>query len=113
MNIGVNDIIAGTSQASFEADLAYTLDAMHTAWPYCKVGVSKVWLRNYDAQANTMAGWIDNVLATRSAWVTVSDDERVWMKGADNGAAMTLDGIHCSIAGDAERVNQLKAWMGY
>ena len=35
------------------------------------------------------------------------------MKGADDGATMTNDGIHPNTAGNAEKVNQVLTKMGY
>lgn len=114
VNIGINDMGApATSQASYEADLAYVLDAMHTAWPACAVLVSKVWGRGYDAAAVTMGGWIGNVVTPRAAWVAISDDEGVWAKATDNGATMTTDGVHYSAAGNIEKAAQMLTAMGY
>lgn len=115
VNIGVNDMTPpATAQASYEASLGSLLDKIHAAWPSCNVGVSKVWMPGRDAESDAMAGWVDNVLSTRAAWASVSDDERVWLKGADNGATMCVDGgPHYSAAGNAEKVNQIKTWMGY
>jgi len=114
VDIGINDLSApATSEADYKTQLAYTLDAIHAAWPSCKALVSKIWGRGFDAQADTMAGWIDSVLATRSPWAAVGDDERVWMKGSDNGATMSSDGIHYSSAGNTEKAIRVRVAMGY
>lgn len=114
IDMGVNDMaLPATSQASYEADLAYVLDKIHAAWPLTKILVAKPWQRGYDTAANSMAGWIDNVLATRGPWAAVGHDERVWLKGADNGATMTYDGVHYSAAGNTEVVAQWQALMGF
>lgn len=113
IDIGVNDIVAGVTQATYETSLAYVLDAIHAAWPSCKPRVAYVWMRNYDAQCDTLNGWIDNVLSSRAAWAAVGHDERVWMKGADDGATMTRDGVHPSAAGQTEEAAQWLAVMGY
>lgn len=115
VNIGVNDMSApATAQAAYEADLAYVLDAVNAAWPSCRVRLSYVWKRGSDADANTMAGWIDNVLASRSAWAEVGDDERVWLKGSDDGATMTSDGVHYSVpTGQNEKAARMLTAMGY
>lgn len=112
LNVGVNDL-GVTSESDYETYLAYTLDAVHVAWPSCKVRVAYPWKRGYDTQSDTMAGWIDTVLATRGAWASAGHDERVWLKGADNGATMTHDGIHYSTAGNAEAARQWKTVLGY
>jgi lysophospholipase L1-like esterase len=114
VNTGINDTNApATLQAAFEASYGSLLDKLHTAWPSARILVTYPWARNLDAACDTMAGWIDNVLATRSPWAVIGDDERVWMKGADNGATMTNDGIHPNKAGNAEKVNQVITAMGY
>lgn len=113
VNIGVNDIVAGLSQATYEADLAYVLDAINAAWPSCKPRVAYPWMVGYDAQCNSMAGWIDNVLTPRAAWAGAGHDERVWAKGADNGATMLRDGVHYSDAGQTECAAQWQTVMGY
>jgi len=99
-------------QATFEADLAYTLDAIHTAWPATRLGVALPWSRTYDAQADTLATWIANVLSTRS-WAFAGPDERVYLKGADDGATYTVDGVHPNAAGYALAAARWQTSMGY
>lgn len=112
LNIGVVDL-GITSQADYETRLAYILDAIHTAWPKCAIRVTRPWSKVFDAQSATMATWIDNVLASRGPWAAVGDDERVWAKGADNGATMYYDNVHYSAAGNVEKENQIRTLMGY
>lgn len=115
-NLGVNDVSLGLpSQAQWESDLAYILDAFHTRWPAIKVYVMRPWLQGapWQAGCNTVAGWIANVVAARSSWASVGPDERVWLEGGDDGASMTEDGIHYSTAGNAECAAQWKTTLGY
>lgn len=95
-----------------EADLAYIVDAFHAKFPLARVYIVKPWMRGQDAAANTFAAEVDNILSTR-AWASVGHDERVWLKGADDGAAMTVDGVHYSTAGINACAAQWKAILGY
>ena len=112
INIGVNNL--GTvSQATYESNLAYVLDAIHAKWPRCKPLVMRVWKRGFNSQSDTMDDtWIPNVLASR-AWSGLGGDERVFLKGADDGASETVDGIHPTTAGYTATAAAWKAAMGY
>jgi hypothetical protein len=93
-----------TPDATFEADLANFVDQVHTRFPYALVYTTIPWQRGGDAAADLMATHISNVCATRAAYCLTGDDERVWLKGADNGATNTSDGTHYSVAGQAAAV---------
>lgn len=112
LNIGAIDIGSLPGQAAFEADYAHVVDAFRTKWPAVIVYAAKPWRRGFDANATTLAGWITNVQATRS-WLVNGHDEAVWMKGSDDGATMTSDGLHYSSAGNVEVVNQWRALTGF
>lgn len=113
VNLGVNDVAGGLpAEAGWNADLEYILDAFHTKWPSAKVYVVKPWYRGGLVGCNTVAGRIDTVLSTRSAWAFVGHDERVWMEGGDDGATMTHDGVHVSVAGAAECARQWRTILG-
>lgn len=113
VNLGVNDVAGGLPvEATWNANLAYILDAFHTKWPAAKVYVVKPWYRGGAVGCNTVAGRIDTVLSTRSAWAFVGHDERVWMEGGDDGATMTHDGVHVSVAGAAECARQWRTILG-
>ncbi len=105
VNLGIN------SEASFEADYATVLDLFHAKWPSAKVYLTHVWGRGYDRTAVNAS--IDTVRAARSAWAFDGDDERVWLEGGDDGATMTIDGVHYSTAGQAAKAAAVKAAMGY
>jgi hypothetical protein len=109
-NLGSVELVFGLpAQAQWEADYAYILDAFHTKWPNAQVYLARPWRRDVDANANTIAGWIDNVLAARSGWAHLGPDERVVIKASDNGVANTVDGLHLSLAGVTVWVD---AWLG-
>lgn len=112
VNIGVNDFGVAT-EAAWKADMAYTLDAVHTRWPHAAVYLMRPWKRGFNATADTYATWIADLIVTRSSWLFSGPDERSWLKGADDGATMTTDGIHYSVAGEAEAPEQWLTTLGY
>lgn len=115
LNIGANDFFLGTGSAAYQSDLAYTLDAAHVAWPFARILVAKPWRRTYDTESDTMAGWIDTVLATRGPWAAVGIDERATpgLKNGDDGVTYTTDGIHPNAPGYALVATQWQAVLGY
>lgn len=125
LNWGANDIyyptglgglpagVANLDETAWKANLTTILDAIHAKWPLATVYVTRPWIRGFDADFDTLAGWIADVVAARATFAAVGDDERVWMKGADNGATMTSDGLHYSAAGNTEKAAQMKALLGY
>jgi hypothetical protein len=111
-NYGANDFVAGTSEASFKADYVMVIDAILAKRADARIFIAKPWRRGYDAAALTMAGWIDDLVALYPGQVFVGHNENVWLKGADDGATMTVDGTHYSEAGQVECKNQWLALVG-
>lgn len=113
IDIGVNDASSGTSQASFEASYGQILDALHVKWPRLRVLVAQVWSRGNDVPCDlTDDVWIPNVLATRS-WASIGLDERVTLKGNDNGNTYTVDGTHPNHIGFLAMAAVWQASMGF
>lgn len=113
INIGAND--TATSQANFELYLADVLDKVHAKWPSTTILVWKIWRRDAEAQMNLIDDtYIPNVLASRP-WATSPSelDERIYLKGSDNGASETTDGIHPTTLGFQLWAAAAKAAMGY
>lgn len=111
VNIGTNEVPSLPVEATWKADFAYSLDAIHTKWPNARVMVELVWRETYDTQCDTLATWTQDVLSTRS-WATAPIDERVYF--APNEATYSSDGAHLDLApGIAARAAQLQAAMGY
>jgi lysophospholipase L1-like esterase len=111
INIGVNDAGA-TAQSAFEASYAAVLDAIHTALPNYRVLNVMTWASNGDALHDAINQYKLNVMATRP-WAEAGIDERIIIKGADNGATLTTDGWHPNHAGHLAEVGGLKTIMGY
>jgi lysophospholipase L1-like esterase len=113
INLGVNDIkVTMPVEATWKTNFLTVLDEVHARHPYARVYLMRPWKRGYSAQADTMAGWIDDIVASRS-FLHLGPDERVWMEGGDDGATMTTDGLHYSAAGYAECAAQWQTVLGY
>lgn len=117
MNWGANDCKNLPAAATWQAEVLAMIDAASAAWPGVKVYLMRPWRRDYygedvSAELDTIAGWIDAVVAARPGVAFLGPDERVWLKGADNGATMTTDGTHYSAAGQIECAAQWYALIG-
>lgn len=114
LNWGVNDIRFQTLvESTWKAQYLTIIDAVHARWPDAHVYLALPWVTGYDAGCDTLATWIGDIQASRSSFVSIGHDERVWLKGADNGATMTSDGVHYSTAGKNECAAQWRTAMGY
>jgi lysophospholipase L1-like esterase len=117
VNLGTNDVepnAAPLVEATWEADYAYILDAIHTKWPNAKVYCARTWRRYNNGDQTAMDDtWIPAVLSTRSTWADVGIDERVILEGGDNGVTYTSDGIHPNAAGYALMAAGWQSVMGY
>lgn len=116
IDIGINERNSPNAVA-FEANLAYALDQVHAKWPDAQILVMKIWARGYDAFADTYAASIDAVLSTRSSFASSPSglDERIWLKGSDNGATMAdALGLHPNVSvGYPAMAAAWKTAMGY
>jgi hypothetical protein len=105
MNFGVNDALpqffSFYTEASWKGYFAAAVAQVLSQWPTTKIYVAQVWGQSEDANCDTIDGWIAAAVVTEQAaghQVSLAHDERVWLKGADNGATMTSDGVHYSFA---------------
>jgi lysophospholipase L1-like esterase len=114
VNLGANDVDGGglPAETTWNANLAYILDAFRAKWPSVTVYIAYPWRRGYDADCDTVALRIDAVRSTR-AWAPAGPDERVTIKGADDGATNTNDGVHYSYAGAKAWAMAWVALLGY
>lgn len=103
INLGANELL-GTlpTEAAWEADYVTVIDAVVAKWSDARVYIMRPWVRGKTSECNTVAGWIATIIAARPGVAFAGPDERVWLKGADDGATMTYDGVHYSAAGHAE-----------
>lgn len=115
LNWGANEFSNWQSvvEATWKANLATIIETVHAKFPVAQVAIMRPWARGNDARAASLAQWIADVQAPRSAYVMLGPDEAVWLKGADDGATMTTDGLHYSTAGQAECAAQWQTALGF
>lgn len=75
------------------------LDYLHGRFPNAHIWIMRPWRLDLETQCATLHTWIDEVLATRTAFASAGPDEAVWQKGADNGA--TNGTIHYTVPAGA------------
>lgn len=97
------------NQTTWQNNYLAILDAIHAQYPSALVYITKPYKSGgVDSVFDTMAGWIDNVVATR-AFARVGDDERSWLP-----PYLDPDGVHFfNAAAQAAKVNQMKTVLGY
>ena len=110
-NIGANDMPA--SRVPWMGSYQYIIDAIIAKWSDAEIFLVKPWRRGYEAESDSLAAWIDDLVAANPTTCSVGHDERIWLEGGDNGVTMSSDGVHYSTAGQAECANQWKAILGY
>lgn len=85
VNLGSNDVPKihdGTlTSSAWLASMGTLLDAIHARWPSTQVRLMRVYHTTYPTECDTIAGWMDTVVASRSAWAAVGPDERVFLPG--------------------------------
>jgi len=111
VSIGVNDFDVAT-EAAWKANMLTVTDAVVARWPAALVYLARPWKRNYNATADTYAGWIADLVAART-YMRSGPDERATIKAGDDGATMTTDGIHYSAAGQAAWAPAWQTALGY
>lgn len=111
INLGVNDMLAMPDGTTWKSDYSYIIDALLTKYPGAKIFLTKSWMAGYDTLADTVAGYVDDLVAAYAVsnpdCVYVGDDERVWRKGGDNGA--TNGSPHNTAAGEIAQVVAVRA----
>lgn len=117
MNWGVNDMGGGgLIDATWISQYGQIIDYLHTRFPNATLVISYPWRQGFDSQSATMHGWIDTVIANCAgigATCIPGVDEMVTIKGSDNGATATRDGVHYSAAGFSLYAAAMKAILGY
>ena len=113
-NLGVQEAALPLPlEATWKENYQYIIDAFVAAMPNVKIYLVKPWGRELETNVNTLAGWIDDLIAANPATCFAGHDERSWVKGVDDGATMTYDGLHYSAAGMVECAAQWKTILGY
>lgn len=105
INIGSNDLAGALVQSTIQANFLNIIDLTHAKYPSAPIYIAKPWRRGFNANANTFAGYIDNVMALRS-FVKSGPNEIIWMENGDDGATYSSDGIHYNAAGQLKCAQQ-------
>lgn len=111
INFGANDVGSLPAKATWVANYIAICDALREKWSAVQVYLMRPWRRNYATECDTVADWIDEIVATRT-WVHIGPDERVFLENGDDGATYTVDGIHPNAAGYALTAAQWQTVMG-
>jgi lysophospholipase L1-like esterase len=115
INLGTNDFASGNAtipEATWKADYNAILDWLHAKWPSARIGLMRPWRATDNGQLNTVDdAWIPDLVAAR-AYCFLGPDERVFLKGADNGLTYTTDGVHPNHAGYMLTAAQWETAMG-
>ncbi|HEY4513547.1 MAG TPA: SGNH/GDSL hydrolase family protein [Candidatus Paceibacterota bacterium] len=119
INLGVNDVgftppWSLPNQTTWQNNYIAILDALNAQWPDSLIYITKPWKAQSggdDAVWDTMAGWIDNVVAARPAFTFVGDDERAWFE--PNTATYSDDDIHYNAEGQAAAADAKQTALGY
>ncbi|MBK8113300.1 MAG: hypothetical protein IPK44_01625 [Candidatus Accumulibacter sp.] len=99
VNIGANDLSAGTSEATYKANLAGIINALRAKYPTITIAVARPWIKTKNTESAAMKAWIGAVVATYASGVQLGPDETVWLENGDDGVTYTLDGIHYNSTG--------------
>lgn len=99
-NLGVNGLLGSEEE---KVRYQYIIDALHTKFPAALIFIAKPWKVDYDDRADGFATMVDELVDENPLYTAVGHDERIWAKGADNGATMLdVGGVHYSTAGNVE-----------
>jgi lysophospholipase L1-like esterase len=112
INVGANDTDTVGDGVAWKASYLTLVNDVHTTFPSTTIYLTKIWKRNTAAAKVIMDAKIDELLASYS-WLTAGIDEGTILPGADDGATMTSDGLHYSIAGCTAVATAWKTMMGY
>lgn len=115
-NVGVNDTNGGDginpTQADWQTQTGYILDAIHTKWPNAQIILNNQWCRLSPNACNTIATWRATVVTARSSFCRIGWSEWI-LENGDNGVTYTADGIHPNYAGYAIVAQQWRNCVGY
>lgn len=107
INVGANDIGTLPAEATWKSYLRSMLNHLIVTCANSRLYIARPWRRGYAADCDTLATWIAAVTYEYGGvYVHLGTDERVWLEGGDDGATMTTDGIHYSVAGEVAAAEQ-------
>lgn len=113
VDLGEHDMVAGTvNQTNFQNSYLALIDAIVAKWFDAEIYLDFPWAVPCDAQYAAVKGYVQNVIAARSM-CHAGVDQGVVLKGGDNGATNTSDGIHMNAAGLTAYAAAMKTAMGF
>lgn len=112
INLGVAEMSALPDSATWCDNYLYIVNVIIAKYGDPEIRITYPWKRGATANANTVASRINSIIATDPVHLFAGDDERVWLEGGDDGATMTIDGVHYSAAGHAAKVTAVRAALG-
>lgn len=98
----------GETEANFKSNYLYVIDALQTKFVGCKIFVTYPGAGTFPTRHDTIAPWLNDIIAARSN-VYAGDDEETWARGADDYATMFYDLIHYAAVAHAAKVVALRA----
>jgi lysophospholipase L1-like esterase len=115
IDLGEHDMVNGSppTQTAFQNAYLSLIDAIVAKWFDAEIYLDFPWTVALDGTSYTnFKGYIQNVIAARSM-CHAGVDQGVTIKGSDNGATNTSDGIHFSTAGKIAYAAAMQTAMGY
>jgi lysophospholipase L1-like esterase len=103
-NLGANDAAALPTEVQFKADAQYMIDAFRAKWATTPIYITMVWRASAAANCDIINGWYGDVIAANPGVCFAGPDERITLKGTDNGATYTADLLHPNALGYCQRV---------
>ena len=94
INLGVNDFATIGDGSAWKTNMISIITAYHNTFPGAPIRLVKPWARNNDAPKAIVDAKIDEMYSSYS-WLRQGFDEII-LKGSDDGATYTTDGIHYS-----------------
>lgn len=115
INIGANDVTALPTATQWKSYMREIYRTVHTKWPLCPIFDADTWRKNYDTESDTLATRRAELRAEPefAPYVFRGVDERVFLKGSDDGATYTSDGLHPNGAGYLLTAQQWATALGY
>lgn len=116
LNFGANDCKYELVEATWKANYQYIIEAIHAKYPGALIYIAKAWRSatgiTVVTSFDTMAGWIDDIVALYD-YVHDGYDERGWLENGDDGTTYTSDGAHYNTIGIDEASRQWLTALGY
>lgn len=119
--LGVNDLGFGASQSGsnplnetiWTTQYLSIIDQIRAQWPAVPIYIELPWKVGFDGWCADLHTWIVNDIVPARSGLHAGADEAIVLKGSDNGASETLDGVHPSTTGNAAIAAALQSATGH